>query len=409
MIKRFGDVPWIDKDLQVNSPELYGPRDSRKLVMDSVIADLDYAIAKLPESSSEGRLTKYAALALKVRACLYEGTFRKYHNLGDHAQMLGLAVSAAVSIINSGKFVLYQTGNPNVDYHNLFVQHDYTGNTEAIMFKAYITNLLMNGRNGGLEAGMASGFTKDFVETYLCTDGKPISISSLYIGDAQYMDEFKNRDPRMVQSINTPNYPWVINGIDTTYQSCPIFDNQTIWTGYKMIKMYSPLFQDSQYNQSTLEDLIFRYGEVLINYAEAEAELGNCTQDILDKSVNLLRDRVGMPHLLVDVGFTDPNWPIWDTDPSAVPVTPLINEIRRERRIELVFEGFRFDDIMRWKAGKLLENPKTQLGARNPATGNYQALYPGQAARQWNDKLYFYPLPIQELSLNPALTQNPGW
>ena len=118
LVKRFGNVPWIGKELQTDSKELYGPRDSRKAVMDSVVADLDYAIANLPASSSESRLTKYAALALKSRACLYEGTYRKYHALGDHEKMLQLAVSASESIINSTSFSLYQTGHPGVDYHN---------------------------------------------------------------------------------------------------------------------------------------------------------------------------------------------------------------------------------------------------------------------------------------------------
>lgn len=143
---------------------------------------------------------------------------------------------------------------------------------------------------------------------------------------------------------------------------------------------------------------------MLVSYAEAKAELGECTQEALDKSINLLRDRVAMPHLSVDVGFVDPNWPVWE-----VPVTPLINEIRRERRLETCAEGIRWDDLVRWKPGKLLENPKTILGARDPATGEYRVIYPGTTARTWDDKLYLYPLPTQELSLNPNLEQNPGW
>ena len=143
---------------------------------------------------------------------------------------------------------------------------------------------------------------------------------------------------------------------------------------------------------------------MLLDYAEAKAELGECTQAVLDRTINLLRDRVGMPHLTVAVGFTDPNWPKWE-----VPISPLLNEIRRERRIETSAEGDRWDDLVRWKAGKLLENPKTILGTRNPADGNLRVVYPGFTARKWDNKLYLYPIPTQEITLNPSLTQNPGW
>src|SRR5690606_12496002 len=148
----------------------------------------------------------------------------------------------------------------------------------------------------------------------------------------------------------------------------------------------------------------YRYGVVLVAYAEAKAELGECTQEVLDQSINLLRDRVGMAHLMVDVGFVDPDWPNWE-----VPVTPLLNEIRRERRIETVSESKRWDDLVRWKAGKLLENPKTIMGARNPEEDNeYWVQYPG-SVRTWNDKYYLRPIPTQELALNTNFTQNPGW
>lgn len=402
-IKQFGDVPWLSTDLQINSEELMAPRDSRKLVMDSIIADLNYAIANLPETASDGRLTKYAALALKVRACLFEGTFRKYHNLGDYENVLREAVSAAEAIISSNKFSLYSTGDTNNDFYNLFIQGELTGNPEGILIQRFVEDKKMHNRVRQLgEAG--SGFTKDFAETYLCKDGKPISVSSLYKGDAQFADEFVDRDPRMTQSIYTQARPYHITAAGQyQYQNVPQFDNGMCYTGYRIIKYFSPTQRDFEYQRCILDDFIFRYGEVLINYAEAKAELGECTQEVLNKSVNLLRNRVGMPNLEVGIGFVDPNWPNWE-----VPVTPLINEIRRERRVELAAEGFRFDDLMRWKSGKLLTNIKTYLGANDPLTNSYRILYPGKT-RTWNDKLYLYPLPSDELKLNPQFVQNPGW
>ncbi len=402
-VKQFGDVPWLSSDLQTDSEELTAPRDSRKLVMDSVISNLNIAIANLPESDSNNRLTKYAALAFKARACLFEGTFRKYHNLGDHEKMLHEAASAALEIINSKKFSLYSTGDTINDFYNLFIQNDLVGNSEGIMIQRFIEDKKMHNRVRQLgEAG--SGFTKDFAQTYLCKDGKPISISPLYKGDAVFADEFINRDPRMQQTIYTQARPYHVTASgEYQYQNVPQFDNGMCYTGYRIIKFFSPTQRDFEYQRCILDDFIFRYGEVLLIYAEAKAELGEATQVVLDQSINLLRDRVGMPHVNVNVAFVDTNWPNWE-----VSVSPLINEIRRERRVELAAEGFRFDDLRRWKAGKLLTSVKTYLGARDPSTSDYRVLYPGKT-RTWNDKLYLYPLPLNELVLNPQLTQNPGW
>ncbi len=402
-VKQFGDVPWLNKDLQSNSEELFKPRDSRKLVMDSLIACLDFAVSNLPETSSSGRLTKYAALALKARACLFEGTYRKYHNLGDYEKMLREAIDASEQIMKSNKFSVYSTGDTENDYYNLFIMEDLEGNPEAIMYESFIENKKMHNRVRQLgEAG--TGFTKDFTESYLCTDGYPISISNLYKGDAQFADEFKNRDPRMEQTIYTQKRPYrITESGEYQYQDVPQFDVTLCYTGYRIIKFFSPTQRAFEFNRGTFDDFIFRYSEVLLNYAEAKAEIGECTQEVLDNTINLLRDRVGMPHLLVSVPFSDPNWPEWE-----ISVSPLINEIRRERRIELAAEGFRFDDLRRWKGGTLLNNIKTYRGARDPETDDYRILYPGKT-RIWDDKLYLDPIPTQELTLNPQLTQNPGW
>lgn len=402
-VKRYGDVPWLEHDLNVNSEDLYRGRDSRKTVITNILTDLDFAIANLPETSTTDRLTKYAAFALKQEVCLYEGTYRKYFNLGDHEAMLREAVNASESIINSGLFSVYSKSKPNDDYFDLWVQYELKGNPEGIMIQRYLADLRMHNKPR-IMGEQASGYTEDFVETYLCTDGLPISLSPLYNGDAVFGNQFIGRDPRMQQSVYNSNRVYRIYEDGTMeYKKMPEFSSTYCYTGYYIIKGYSPYERDRQQNKTVIDDFIYRYGKVLVSYAEAKAELGECTQQILDKSVNLLRDRVGMPHLTVSVGFVDPNWPNWE-----VPVTPLINEIRRERRIELAGEGSRWDDLVRWKAGKLLDNVKTYRGARDPKTGNYRDLYPGYT-RKWNDKMYLYPLPYQEIALNPNLTQNPGW
>ncbi len=404
-VKKFGDVPWLDKSLSVDSPELSLPRDSRKTVIENMLKDIDFAIANLPETSGADRITRYAALALKVELCLYEGTFRKYHNvIGDDNALLRMAATAAEAIIGSGLFSIYSTGNPGSDYFDLFVQYELKGNPEGILVQRFLTNKRMH--NNVRQLGEPyTGYNKDFVDSYLCADGLPISLSPLYKGDAVFGTEFINRDPRMDQSVYQEERPYRI--FDTgvvNYKTMPEFDNNYSPTSYYIIKGYSPYERDRLPSTSITDDFIYRYGKILLSYAEAKAELGECTQEVLDKSLNLVRDRVKMPHLKAEVGFTDPQWPKWETS-----VSPLLNEIRRERRIETCAEGSRWDDLVRWKAGKLLENPKTVQGARDPATGQYRQIYPGYGNRVWNDKLYQYPIPIQELTINPQLTQNPGW
>src|SRR5690606_15402196 len=103
----FGEVPWIDKDLNIDSEELFLPRDSRETVISKIIENLDFAIEHLPEESSTNRLTKYAALAFKTEVSLFEGTFRKYHNIGNYEDLLRQAADAAERIIDSGLFSLY--------------------------------------------------------------------------------------------------------------------------------------------------------------------------------------------------------------------------------------------------------------------------------------------------------------
>jgi len=402
-VLRFGDVPWLTRDLGTSSEELYAPRDSRVLVVDSIIACLDKAASWLPESMSEGRITRYTALALKSRIALFEGTFRKYHNLGDHERLIRAAAEAAKKIMDSGKFELYSTGNPEDDYHAFFQLNDMSGVKEAIFYVQYIIDKRTHNRvRETRECG--SGHTKDFVESFLCSDGLPISLSPLYKGDAVFTDEFENRDNRLKQNVYTPERPvFITESGAEEFEEAPIY---TTWasTGYRLYKTYSPYAADNEYQRCAIDDCPFRYAETLLIYAEAKAELGECDQAVIDATVNKLRDRVGMSHLNIPVEFTDPAWPQWE-----VSVSPLINEIRRERRVELASEGFRWDDLCRWKAGKLLENPKTYLGARDPETGEYRILYPG-FTRTWYDKLYLRPIPTDEFNYNPNLgSQNPGW
>jgi hypothetical protein len=415
-VKAFGDVPYINKYItDTSKTALFGPRMPHKQVMDSVLKDLNFAVANIPVTASQsGRITKYAALALKARVCLWEGTYRKYNaGAGDPAPFLQGAVEAAEEIMASGQFQIYNTGKPESDYYNLFIQEELSGNKEAILPMRYLAGVLTNDIDRQLGQN-SDGYSKNFVRSFLCTDGLPTAVSPLYKGDNYFEDEIQNRDPRLKQQIAIPGFD-LLNGDIITL---PRIATTNTSTGYQCIKGRSSSLAAWNANQSVYDFFIFRYAEVLLIEAEAKAELGQCTQAVLNSTINLLRARVGMPNMLIANLVKDPK-----SDFPALPV--LIDEIRRERRIELGSEGFRFDDLKRWHAGTLINNPETILGMkllpdyRAKYTYNvsnvvvdansYIRVYPSIASRTWNDKLYLYPIPTQELTLNPALKQNPGW
>ncbi|MCL3780938.1 RagB/SusD family nutrient uptake outer membrane protein [Prolixibacteraceae bacterium JC049] len=422
-MRRFGDVPWLSTDLGTSDKELlYGARTPRAQVVDSIVADLDFAIKNLlPKSKTEsGRIHSDVAKAFKARVCLYEGTHRKYHNDGDANALLQLAKKESSELIQSGRYSLYDTGKPNIDYYNLFIQENLAGNSEAILFRSYIKDVQQHNATRQVEEAY-SGLSKFMVESYLCTDGLPIGKSPLYLGDDSLEVELKDRDPRLMQTIDNKKLPFKINAAgEKVYNPLPIIDPNYCTTGYYVMKYHSPDEEQWNANQSTLDWFIFRYAETLLIYAEASAELGSITQNDLDISINKLRARVGMPSLKTDVGFVDANWPAYGYD-----LSPVLYEIRRERSVELVNEGFRWDDIVRWKAGKLIENKKSLLGMKiHPKVAEQYGsqvdnialtperlikVYPAKDMRKWDDKLYLFPLPTDQLTLNKNLTQNPGW
>ena len=420
-VVNFGDVPLLLKALDDNSEELYGPREKRKKVMDEVVLeDLKFAVANLPEKNqaAAGRLHKDAARALMSRICLWEGTYRKYRNIEGADTYLDACVKASEELMDAG-YDIYSTGNTDEDYRNLFIQKDLRSNPEAIFYRAYITD--KNTHNYTRQASENNtGMSKDFVDSYLfLDDGKPIGLTSHPYDDSTPAKECEGRDPRYTQTIATPGF---IMTLPDFAVNLPAIGTSRTSTGYWNIKGRSSDLAQFNADKSDLDLFIFRYAEVLLNYAEAKYELtGSLTIAELDKSINLIRDRVGMPHLT-----TNP-----DADPNAVnygyTVAPLLYEIRRERRIELVGEGFRFNDIIRWKAGKLIEGVKTIRGMKltdelrsqyaDPSSLNniavdddyYIIVYPSIATtRKWNDKSYLYPLPTDEKD-RCHYEQNPGW
>ena len=421
-IRTYGDVPWLEEDLNTDSEELYGPRTPRNEVIQHIIDDLDFAIEWLPEgrvSSSDNRLTADVARHIKARVCLYEGTYYKYHSdLGyEWESLLQEAAEASDELIASGNYSIYSTGDTEHDYYNMFIMEDKSNLSEAILYIDYADPLRKhNWGHGAWEAN--TGFSKDFIDSYLYADGLPKALTSYPTPDDSIEVEFVNRDPRLRQMVLNneffaDNASFKGHEIDGDNNYVTTFCT----TGYQTIKGYDPATGHSGYALETADGIAYRYAETLLINAEAKAELKTISQEDLDKTINVLRDRVGMPHLTVEVGFTDPDWPDYGYE-----LSDLLQEIRRERRIELAGEGFRWNDICRWKAGTLLENPMTYVGKKvttgTRADAGYVIVYPdytysdlsiGTNSRQWDDKMYLLPIPTNELQLNPALEQNPGW
>ncbi|PCH69793.1 MAG: RagB/SusD family nutrient uptake outer membrane protein [Bacteroidales bacterium] len=426
-VKRFGDVTLITKPLNIDSPELYKKRDSRQDVMSLVLEDINFAVKNLPESwngDSPGRLDKWDALLIKSRICLFEGTFRRYHG-GENVEMwLQEAANAAGEIIANGPHELYSTGNTSDDYRYVHHQVNLSGNKEVMYWRKYDPAYISNMAQGYYQ--YTGGASKDLVEDYLCTDGLPISLSDKYAGDDKIEDIFVDRDPRLRQTILNPMDKDKISFNRGSSLDYPRFSGMSggikSTTGYNMIKIYNADQHSLGFGSQFSAAVVLRYGEVLLNYAEAKAELGNITQTELDESINLLRDRVGMVHM--DLG----NIPV-DPRYSGEGISSLLVEIRRERRVELVGEGFRYDDLLRWKQGKKLEKPT--WGMRWEAA--QEARYPGANVQTSVDtvtgktyidvykgtdfaipvfdesKHYLWPVPINAISQNPDLGQNPGW
>jgi hypothetical protein len=453
-LKRFGAVPWTSSLLNPDSEELFGNRHPRNIVVDSIMADLDRAVEYLPARGNgiwTGRITKETALALQARIALYEGTWEKYHDLkntpfkvlqdGDKGtRFLQKAVAATDSLIKMAELNNYP-GLDNVGqtdgYWNLFNQKDYSSSKEVLFWRKYSTDAeqLFNRWINISYTGAGVGITKRLVDLYLCSDGKPIYVAPntknvLYQGDDDLLSVAKNRDPRLSQTICIPDgkhYKWKPDVLFERPMITAELGTRCV-TGYQLYKGHSADKTEYDNRKGTNGCIYFRYAEVLLINAEAKAELGIITQTDIDKTINLLRNRVGMPELDINNIQTDPYWLFTTT--GAAAVSPLLQEIRRERTVELACEGFRVDDIFRWaaadelivnyrpKGAKLSQWPETQSSPpeylnedSNGYIDPYAQYAPMENGYLFNLKRdYLYPIPTNELTLNPALRpQNPGW
>jgi len=454
MLTKFGELPWYDQPVGSADTELLcKPRDSRDVIINHIIEDCDRAFELLlPYGKKTTEVCAWTALALKSRATLFEGTFRKYHAgktfnpqslSGD--KLLEICAEASLKLINEGGYTLYKEGSE--PYRDLFAT--LQPRAEEVIW-ARIYGEQVGGKHNANDESKTrlTSMTKRFVNLYLKKDGSRFTDNPAWT-TMSYIEECKDRDPRMEQTVLCPGY--IQQG-----QSKVQAPNVNITQGcYQYIKYVMSDDYDA-YNQSRASMPIFRLAEIYLNYAEALAELGTLKQEDLDISVNKLRDRVKMPHLILTEANANPDpymmseeWGYPNVTRSAN--TGVILEIRRERMIELALELVHYNDILRWREGKVYEKPF--YGMYFPGEGKYDTTGDGRAniciysgkkpggiglkfleinkdiflsegdhgfavrygsdafKRTWNeDRDYLYGIPTNERSLSGgALTQNPGW
>lgn len=472
LLQKFGDVPWIEHVLSTDSEELYYPRDSRDMVAANILRDLKQAAADIREGGNGNNTVNTDVVnTFLSRFALFEGTWRKYHGLQDADTYLQAAADAALAVINTGKYSV------NPSYDALFNSEDLTGAASIILFRQYTGGELGHNYTRRIRTGeLTFEATKDLVDSYLCSDGKPISTSDVF-EDApgeegkdrlREYDRFRNRDRRLYVTIVPPYNENMSDSKDSEYKVMLDDADNASWTGTKRLPMTNfkgqvcnsqPNLMESSnftnwgkthmgfcmwkyYNtttpsttansDNTTDAPIFRYEEVLLNYAEAMCELGKFDQAVADRTINLMRRRPSCNVADMDVDAITAAGRNWDPALETGgyynrAADPVLWEIRRERRLEFVGEGFAFRDIRRWKIADLVLNKRPQ-GAwidRNvyggnltlqdidgntlPADAQYgYGAYFGKPSG-WLEHYYLYPLPLNNLVLNEALEQNPGW
>ena len=458
MFINYGPLSWVETPLDPSIEALKLPRDSRTVIADHILADLDKAITYLGEknNSSSMRIHKDVARALKSEVALFEGTWEKYHKAENDAfydksvtdekirNYFTQAAAAAKEVMDRGVWRIHNTGNPLNDYRQLFQITDLSNNSEVLWFKMYDGDQIGNNVNRYLNMGGGSaGVTASLVDDYLTIDGRP------FIGEEQI--EAKKvwgnellptvRDPRLAQTVCIPGQKLRPDQGGYTLPPLVASGYHQNTTGYSLLKHVQIDYTgnlDAEFKGAT-PAIQFRYADILLNYAEALAELDGATNaNEIIAALQPLRDRAGMPAVDFDREYNqDPSYPFSGLD-------KYIQAVRRERRIEKACEGRRLEDILRWAAADELIVGKWATGALyvgsnleshagystlvyDQLSGNnfYLTGNPGDALRYivpvnpnnypngWQFKLNRnYLLPIQErmITLTDGLwEQNPGW
>ncbi|GGE08188.1 MULTISPECIES: RagB/SusD family nutrient uptake outer membrane protein [Sphingobacterium] len=438
MFKRFGGVPMITKTLKIGDPEVFSARASRAEILDLILKDLDVAIQYL-RSSSElvsakeyGRISKTAALAFKARVALFEGTREKFHKYGDAKKHLTIARDAAKEVMDSKQHSLFtqaKTGSKGERtddaYFNLFqLAGEGSANKENIIVRQYGVN-----RENSVTSTAVQRYyegsnilpTQNFVDNYLMADGLPITKSKLYVEpnkDMKYIEYFNKKDPRMSFTLFKPGDEF----ISSSNYTLP--NPRQHRSGYGIRKYANKEFWNLQ--SSFIDKPVLRYAEVLLIYAEATYELNESITDAdLDLTINLLRGRLPQ----INIGTAEqPNFVDMPKLSNQFVNTNALNmreEIRRERLVELAYEGFAYWDLIRWKTAEIemkkplmgsylfsefLNNSGEKWSATTPVDSKGNIILQDANLRKFDpEKDYLWPIPTQEIAINNKIEQNPKW
>lgn len=369
-VRRFGDMPWYDVVIGSTDTDLLRkPRDPRGYIIDKVLEDLDNAISELSETKNPLRVNKWTALALKSRVALFEGTWMKYHGIAPRADApdhtadyyLQIAANAAEQFIDQSGYTIHEGGQtPYRDLFNSFPADLKTD--EIILVRRYIEGTMMHSVQFSIRNN-ATGFTRRFMNHYLMLDGSRFTDIAGH-ETMGFVDETKDRDPRMAQTVLCPGYHKVDDEEETK-------NDFTADTGYEPIK-YVVNDKYSGASKGFTDFPLFRAAEVYLNFAEAKAELGTLTQADVDKSINKLRDRVNMARMQLSA-ITTPDPYLHSCYPHvSTNNTAVVLEVRRERTIELVMEGHRQWDMLRWReGGQIVNELHDYYGVYIPGPGRY--------------------------------------
>ena len=430
LVRKFGDCYWVDAELTTeNTDILYGKRHNRNLVMDNVLADLNYAIENMGDKNASSRTAYnvHVANAIKSRVCLFEGSYAKYHQ-NDAARAntyFEAAELASEALINNGMFAL----TPGAEgYRANYNSLDLAGNTEMIMYKKYVRGVLAHATQDYCCAStQTNGLSKAAFNAYLMKDGSlPTGEDKGTLGTDGYdagkpviYDLVAARDPRLGQQID--GYLAYVGNGRKRYEGMPgqetVAEN-TVSTGYGILKFDEPE-TPGQFRQATngpeTDGPVFWLAEIILNHAEACAEQGGKDAEAI-ASLNKLRTRAEMP------AYKD------QTDPANnMNVSNLIWEIRRERRVELMFDiNDRYWSLIRWHQLDKLDTEKypdqtkgawiekgwpIDLNSVKLTNGDYGYIECNTtgAHRKFEEKHYLAPIPSGQIALNPEIGQNPGW